>query len=109
MRNAIGFLVAFFLGAGLAACPGKERPKPPGMCTAITEDQAGADHCSKDQADCEKTLSKIQHDAHQNRCPMPPCQAFSGSVDCKPTGQECALADGSFGQIFETTEHVRCR
>jgi len=109
MRKSIFFLGAFSIGFLLAACPGKG-PKPPAACTAITEDNPNApDHCSKDKADCEKTLSDILHDAHENRCPMPPCSAFSASVTCTPTGQECQLGDGTFGQIFETSERIRCR
>lgn len=107
-RSLVLVALAFPLGAILSACPGKG-PKPPAACTQITEDQAGADHCSKDKVDCEKTLSKIQHDAHANRCPMPPCTAYAGRVECTGTGQECELADGSFGQIFETHEYVTCR
>ena len=104
---AFAFPVGLLLSVG---CPGKGGPKPPAACTAITEDEPnGSDHCSVDEADCEKTLSKILSDAHANRCPMPPCQAFSSTVDCKPTGQECELGDGSFGQIFETSEAIRCR
>lgn len=112
MRRLVPVIIAFPLGLALSACPGKggKGPKPPKTCTAITEDDPNApDHCSKDEADCEKTLSKILHDAHANRCPMPPCQAYSASVDCTPTGQECQLGDGSFGQIFETSETIRCR
>lgn len=114
MRRAVPLAVALAFPTGilLAACPGKDPkpPKPPATCTAITEDNPNApDHCSKDEADCEKTLSDILHTSHANRCPMPPCSAYSASVDCTPTGDECELGDGSWGQRFTTSETIRCR
>lgn len=111
MKKSFPLSVAFFGGLLLAACPGpKQPPNPPKVCNAITEDNPNApDHCSKDKADCEKTLSDILHKSHANRCPMPPCTAYSAYVECTGTGQECQLGDGSFGQIFETSEHIRCR
>jgi hypothetical protein len=109
MRRALPIAIAFPLGIALAACPAKG-PKVPAACTAITEDNDPAeDHCSKDEADCEKTLSDILHKAHANRCPMPPCTAYSAYVDCTPTGDECELGDGSWGQRFTTSEQIRCR
>jgi len=109
-RSILVLSLTFVTGLVLSACPGPKGPKPPATCTAITEDNDPApDHCSKDKVDCEKTLSDILHKAHANRCPMPPCTAYSAYVECTGTGQECALGDGSFGQIFETAEHIRCR
>ena len=109
MRRALPVILAFPLGILLAACPAKG-PKVPAACTVITEDNDPAeDHCSKDKADCETTLSKILYDAHENRCATPPCSAYSAYVDCTGTGDECELGDGSFGQRFATAEHLRCR
>lgn len=111
-RLIIVLPVAFLGGLAMSACPGKDPapPKPPAACTAITEDtDPASDHCSKDKTDCETTLSNLLQQNHGNRCPLPPCTAFSAWVECTGTGQECELGDGSFGQIFETAEHVRCR
>lgn len=109
MRRGLFLVGAFGFGLFLAACPGKG-PKAPAACTAITEDtDPASDHCSKDKADCESTLSKLLSQNHSNRCPMPPCTSFSAYVECTPTGQECELGDKTFGQIFETAEHIRCR
>lgn len=109
MRNFSVLSLAFVGGFVLAACPAKG-PKAPAACTAITEDNDPApDHCSKDKADCETTLSQILYDAHKNRCAVPPCTAYSAYVDCTGTGDECELGDGSIGQRFTTAEHIRCR
>jgi hypothetical protein len=109
MKRAITLVVTFAAGIVLSACPGKG-PKAPAACTAITEDtDPASDHCSKNKADCETTFSNLLHQNHQGRCSMPPCSAFSAHVDCTPTGQECEFGDGSFGQLFHTAEHVRCR
>jgi hypothetical protein len=105
------FLGLTIIGFILVGCPGKNpNNNGPVQCNSITEDNNSApDHCSKDKADCEKALSKILADSHQNRCPIPPCTGFSAWVECTPVNQECQLGDGSFGQIFETKEHIRCR
>lgn len=109
MIRPTALVVAFAAGLVLAACPGRP-PVAPGACTPITEDtDPASDHCSKSKADCEEVLSRTLRDAHANRCPAPPCSAYMAWVECAPTGDECGLADGSFGQRFTTAEHVRCR
>jgi hypothetical protein len=108
MKHGIILSVAFLAGLVLAACPAKG-PKVPAACTAITEDNDASDHCSKDQADCEKTLSDLLHKSHENRCPVPPCTGFSAYVECTAQNQECQLGDGSVGLLFSTKEHIRCK
>jgi len=103
--------LAFPLGIVLAACPAKgpKVPEAPAVCTPFTETRAAEDHCSVDQADCEKTLSALLQENHSNRCPVPPCTGFSAYTACAPTGDECELGDGSIGQRFTTTESLACQ
>lgn len=108
MKRGLVLSGAFLVGLTLAACPAKG-PKVPAACTAFTEDNDASDHCSKDEADCEKTLSALLQKNHSNRCPVPPCTGFSAHTDCTPTGDECELGDGSWGQRFTTKEHIACK
>lgn len=108
MKASILLLIPLLLVSG---CPGKKNPPPPpAQCSPFSEDKDPAeDHCSRDKADCEATLSRLLTQNHANRCPAPPCAGFSAWVNCSPLGQECELGDGSFGQLFSTAEHLRCR
>lgn len=93
-------------GIFLAGCPKKD---PKAVCITITEDNAASNHCSKDKADCEKTLSKLLTDNHSNRCSVPPCTGFSAWVDCTSLNQDCKLGSGDTGLLFSTEEHIRCK
>lgn len=96
----------------LSGCP-KPAPPPqppaPAVCTPISENNKASDHCSVDEADCERTLSKLLSDSHSNRCEIPPCTGFSASVDCATLSQDCQLGNGSIGMLFATEETITCR
>jgi len=109
LRAVPGILVLSIL-IWASGCPGPGPVPPAPACNPFTEDNLDAEeHCSVDKADCERVLSKTLSDAHQGRCPVPPCGGFSAWTVCKPTGRECAVDETTFGQIFKTEEHVRCK